>query len=115
QALRLDPLEGEVARVRHAGAVAVAPRAGDGQEAPLEAVAEGAQARRFGLQLRGGEGGRASHAHDARHDLRARAAVALLRAPAHPRAQARAAADVEHADPLRAVDLVPGEGEGVHL
>jgi len=64
---------------------------------------------------RSGERGRPPHPDDAGNVLRARSAVALLRAAAHPRPQARPALDVEDADALGPVDLVAGEGEEVHV
>ena len=74
QALRLDPLEGDVGGVRHARAVAVAARAGDGEEARLQPVAQRAQARRLRGQLLARDGGGAAQARRCRGRSRCRRA-----------------------------------------
>ena len=52
-----------------------------------------------------------AEAHDAGDIFRAGAALALVRSAEEERLEARAAADIENADALRRVQLVPGDAE----
>ena len=116
QALALDTLEAEAhvaGQVVHGIAVECAVR--DLGKAFDQAVAQGADLFCVLVEVRAGVFERRGHTHDGGNILRAGALAALLCAALDEVRQEDALTGVQHADALRAVELVRREGQQVDV